>query len=58
MSSLVSFAHLGGIDEVVIYLVPILLAIVALRWMEKRAGAATDEKDGDQTGRTTHLTDM
>jgi hypothetical protein len=29
--------HLGGIDEIGIFLVPALLAIFALRWAEKRA---------------------
>lgn len=38
------FAHLGGIDEIGIYLIPILLAIAAVRWTEKRNRTAADER--------------
>lgn len=42
----VLLAHMGGIDEIGIFVVPALLAIFALRWAEKRArqrAAAEDE---------------
>lgn len=38
------FAHLGGIDEIGIYLIPILLAIAAVRRVEKRRGSAAADK--------------
>lgn len=37
--------HLGGIDEVAIYVIPILVAIVLLRWAEKRARSAAEDKE-------------
>jgi hypothetical protein len=38
-------AHLGGIDEIGIFVVPAILAILALRWAERRAQRrAADEK--------------
>lgn len=40
-------AHLGGIDEVGIYVIPILVAIVSLRWAEKRAKSAAEEREKD-----------
>lgn len=30
-------AHLGGIDEIGIFVVPAVLAVLALRWAERRA---------------------
>lgn len=44
----VNLAHLGGIDELGAYVIPIVLAIVALRWAEKRAKASAAERDGEQ----------
>lgn len=41
------FAHLAGIDEVGIYVIPIVLAIVSLRWAEKRSRSAAEEKEKD-----------
>lgn len=41
------FAHLAGIDEVGIYVIPIVLAIVLLRWAEKRSRSAAEEKEKD-----------
>lgn len=38
------FAHLGGIDEIGIYLIPILLAIATVRWAEKRNRSAADKR--------------
>jgi hypothetical protein len=53
-------AHYGGIDEIGIFLVPVVVAIVVLRWAEKRArkqdGASGEERqaaggeDLDQRG--------
>ena len=31
------FAHYGGIDEIGIFVLPAVLAILALRWAEKKA---------------------
>ena len=36
------FAHYGGIDEIGIFVVPALLAIVALRWADRRARQRSD----------------
>jgi hypothetical protein len=38
------FAHYGGIDEIGIFVVPAVLAIIALRWAEKRARARSSEE--------------
>ena len=43
----VIFAHYGGIDEIGIFVVPAVLAILALRWAEKRAKRAAAEKETD-----------
>ena len=32
-----TLAHYWGIDEVGVFLVPVLLAILLMRWLEKRA---------------------
>ena len=32
-----TLAHLGGIDEIGVFLVPALVAILVLRWVERRA---------------------
>lgn len=45
---MIIFAHLGGIDEVGIYVIPILLAMVSLRWADKRVRKAADERESDQ----------
>lgn len=45
---MIIFAHLGGIDEVGIYIVPIILAIVSLRWAEKRVRKTAEERESDQ----------
>lgn len=41
------FAHYWGIDEVGVFVIPALLAIVLLRWAEKRARAKREE-DADR----------
>jgi hypothetical protein len=42
---IVIFAHYGGIDEIGIFVVPAVLAILALRWAEKRAKRAAAERE-------------
>jgi len=37
-------AHYWGIDEVGVFVLPALLAIVALRWAERKAKRAAKEK--------------
>ncbi|MGI9610980.1 MAG: hypothetical protein ACR2NL_11875 [Acidimicrobiia bacterium] len=32
-----TFAHYWGIDEIGVFVVPVVLAIVGLRWLEKRS---------------------
>ncbi len=39
------FAHYWGIDEIGVFVVPAMLAIVALRWAEKRAKKRAEESD-------------
>ncbi|MFN2485545.1 MAG: hypothetical protein ABR609_02870 [Acidimicrobiia bacterium] len=45
-------AHLGGIDEIGIYVVPVVVAFLALRWVEKRSQGAgqRDEWRGSNVG--------
>ncbi|MET0566303.1 MAG: hypothetical protein ABW021_07665 [Acidimicrobiia bacterium] len=43
----VIFAHYGGIDEIGVFVVPAVLAILALRWAERRAKRAAAEKEAD-----------
>lgn len=38
-------AHYWGIDEVGVFVVPAVLAILALRWAEKRARSRANEDD-------------
>jgi hypothetical protein len=45
-------AHFGGIDEIGIFLVPGLLAILALRWAEKRARRRLEGQDQTDYHRT------
>jgi hypothetical protein len=42
--------HLGGIDEIGIFVVPALLAIFALRWAERRARRREAVEDEDAAG--------
>lgn len=37
-------AHYGGIDEVGVFVLPAVLAILALRWAEKRARKRAEEE--------------
>jgi len=43
------FAHYLGIDEVGVFVIPAVLAIVLLRWAEKRARAKRDEDADKET---------
>jgi hypothetical protein len=45
---IVIFAHYGGIDEIGIFVLPAVLAILALRWAEKKAKRAAAQKEEDQ----------
>jgi hypothetical protein len=42
---IVIFAHYGGIDEIGIFVVPVVLAILAMRWAEKRAKRVAAERE-------------
>ena len=42
------FAHLGGVDEIGILIVPAVIAIFAFRWAEKRAKARAEESDAPE----------
>jgi hypothetical protein len=42
---IVIFAHYGGIDEIGIFVLPALLAILALRWAERKAKRAAVERE-------------
>jgi hypothetical protein len=41
------FAHYWGIDEVGVFVIPALLALLALRWAERKAKKAAAEKKGE-----------
>jgi hypothetical protein len=45
---IVIFAHYGGIDEIGVFVLPALLAIIALRWAEKKAKRAAAEREAGQ----------
>ncbi|MGQ0849955.1 MAG: hypothetical protein ACT4OP_12765 [Actinomycetota bacterium] len=40
-------AHLGGIDEIGIFVVPAVLAVLALRWTERRSRRREAEEKGE-----------
>lgn len=42
-----TLAHYWGIDEVGVFIVPVVLAIVLLRWVEKRARRRTQDESGE-----------
>lgn len=44
------FAHLGGVDEIAVFIVPAVIAILALRRAEKRAKARAEEYDRLEAG--------
>jgi hypothetical protein len=39
--------HYGGIDEIGIFVIPAVLAILALRWVEKRARRKREAEQGE-----------
>lgn len=44
------FAHYWGIDEVGVFVIPAVLAIVLLRWAEKKARARSEgEKEREKS---------
>lgn len=43
-----NLAHLGGIDEIGVYVIPVVLAIEALRWADRHARLSANERDGEQ----------
>ena len=47
------FAHAGGWDELAMFGIPIVTALVALRFVEKRAKAKAAERDASQDGTET-----
>lgn len=49
-------AHMGGIDEIGIFLIPALVALFTLRWVEKRARAREGDEERDQTSDVRHQT--
>ena len=45
-----ALAHQGGWDELAYFAVPAVLAILAIRWAEKRAGRRRTNKQDDGLG--------
>ena len=54
MASLLApvFAHQGNWDEILMFLVPILIAIGAVRWADRRNRERSDAEDAGATVRT------
>lgn len=42
---MLTFAHYWGIDEVGVFVVPAVLAVLALRWAEKKAKRSAAERE-------------
>lgn len=42
-----TLAHYWGIDEVGVFVIPAVLAILALRWAERKAKRAVDSKESE-----------
>ena len=42
---MLTFAHYWGIDEVGVFVLPAVFAILALRWAERKAKRAAAEKE-------------
>jgi hypothetical protein len=56
---MLTFAHYWGIDEVGVFVVPAVLAVLALRWAERKAKRAAAEKEKEdvssaEEGRDVH----
>ena len=43
------FAHYWGIDEVGVFVLPAVLAILALRWAERRARRKAEQQEESET---------
>jgi hypothetical protein len=43
-------AHYGGVDEIGVFVVPVVAAILILRWAERRARHKTEGDDHDSEG--------
>jgi hypothetical protein len=52
------FAHYWGIDEVGVFVIPAILAIVALRWAERKARKAAADKSEGEVAETEEKTDV
>jgi hypothetical protein len=52
------FAHYWGIDEVGVFVIPALLALLALRWAERKAKKAAAEKNEEETEPSEAKTDV
>lgn len=46
-----SFAHYWGIDEVGVFVIPAVLAILLLRWAEKKARARSEGENEKEKSR-------
>lgn len=42
---MITVAHYWGIDEIGVFVVPAVVAVAALRWMERRAKASQGEDE-------------
>ena len=54
------FAHQGGWDEILMFAVPIVIAVLAVRWVERRNRndvASPDENDATDGGSVPAITD-
>lgn len=45
-----TLAHYGGIDEIGVFVVPVIVALLAIRWAERRARAkaSSEPEEGDE----------
>lgn len=46
------FAHYWGIDEVGVFVLPAVIALVALKWAERKARARSEEEQGEDAGKS------
>jgi hypothetical protein len=46
------FAHQGGWDEILMFVIPAGLAIFGLRWAERRARRRAEEEDSSSSDRS------
>ena len=52
LAALWTLAHQGGWDELLMFGAPILLAILAVRWVERRAKVRSDAREDAADERT------